>query len=226
MAQTALVRLEQVSKTYGQEEAQVHALKDVSFSLLPQDRVLVMGPSGSGKTTFLSVLGCLLKASSGKVWVGEEEITQKQEKELVITRAQHFGFVFQDPHLFPALTALENVALTLQLRQPNISHPYAAAENLLTQVSLSHRLEAYPAHLSGGERQRVAVARALASHPRILLADEPTASLDTHTAMEVMTLFEEIGQQQGRAWLMVTHDVRLEKFATKVVHIQDGELVM
>jgi len=220
-----LVRLEQVSKTYGSGDAAVHALKDVSFTLCSRERVMVIGPSGSGKTTFLSVLGCLLKVSSGGVFIRGEDVTRKSEADLAVTRAAHFGFVFQDPHLFDALNAVENVALILQLKNGNASNPYQDALKLLERVRVSHRMKARPAELSGGERQRIAIARALAGNPKIILADEPTASLDTQTAMAIMGLLDEIGSQEGHALVVVTHDVRLEKFADRTVKIRDGEMV-
>ncbi|MBI1869881.1 MAG: ABC transporter ATP-binding protein [Chlamydiae bacterium] len=220
-----LIRFEKVSKTYGSDEAVVHALRQITFTLMPGERVLIVGPSGSGKTTFLSILGCLLRASSGQIHVGDQDITKNSEKDLALIRAFYFGFVFQDPHLFDALNALENVALILQLKKGAKADSFKEAEHLLERVHVAHRKKAMSNHLSGGEKQRVAIARALAGNPPILLADEPTGALDTHTAMEVMELLDELTTQEGHALVVVTHDLRLEKFADHIIKIQDGQMV-
>ncbi len=218
------MQFKDVSKVYGEGDAAVHALKSATLSVGPGERVLIMGPSGSGKTTLLCILGCLLKASSGNILVGDEEVSDLEEGHLSKIRAREFGFIFQEPHLFPALTALENVALTLQLKDGGSADPYKEAGALLERVQVGHRKNHYPRMLSGGERQRVSIARALAGDPPIILADEPTAALDTNTAMAIMELLNELSRRAGHALVVVTHDLRLEKFATRVIRVQDGVL--
>lgn len=217
---TPAVLVERVSLIYGRGETAVRALDEVEMRVLPGELLALMGPSGSGKTTLLMVLGGLLRPTSGEVWVRGRSLAGLSERERARLRLALMGFVFQSYNLFPALTALENVQLALELK----GRPLTEAVDLLSQVGLSARLGGFPSQLSGGEKQRVAIARALAGNPGILLADEPTAALDTKHGMTVVELLREIAHEQGRAVVMVTHDPRVTQMADRIVTIADGRI--
>jgi putative ABC transport system ATP-binding protein len=187
---------------------------------------LVEGPSGSGKTTLISILGLLLRATRGEIWLGGREVSTLGERDLPALRARHFGFVFQGFNLFPALTATENVAIAIQMKDARMSARKATdeARRLLDLVGLGPRAHHLPADLSGGQKQRVAIARALGGDPPILVGDEPTAALDTKTALSVMELLRDLASRAGRAVVVVTHDPRLERFADRVIRVEDGRI--
>ena len=183
---------------------------------------MLMGPSGSGKTTLLSIMGCILTATSGSVRVAGTEVVGLREKELPAIRLEHIGFVFQGFNLFPTLTAGENVELMLDLKGISGAKANKRAQELLEQVGLGNRYDSFPADMSGGQKQRVAIARALAGDPSIILADEPTAALDSHTGQTVMEMMSELAHNRGRAVVIVTHDSRVVSFADRIVRIEDG----
>jgi putative ABC transport system ATP-binding protein len=211
---------EAVSVTYGEGETAVHALEGVELSVDAGEMLALMGPSGSGKTTLLMVLGGLLHPSSGGVRVDGQDLQPLSERERSRLRLTRMGFIFQSYNLFPALTALENVELALELK----GRPLGEAQALLRQVGLGARLHGFPAQLSGGEKQRVAIARALAGGPGVVLADEPTAALDSAHGQAVVQLLREIAHDQGRAVVVVTHDPRISQLADRVVTIEDGRI--
>lgn len=211
---------EAVSVIYGEGETAVHALERVEVSVNAGEMLALMGPSGSGKTTLLMVLGALLHPSSGGVRVDGQDLQPLSERERSRLRLTRMGFIFQSYNLFPALTALENVQLALELKGRSLGE----AEALLRQVGLGARLRGYPAQLSGGEKQRVAIARALAGGPGVVLADEPTAALDSAHGQAVVQLLREIAHDQGRAVVVVTHDPRISQLADRVVTIEDGRI--
>jgi putative ABC transport system ATP-binding protein len=211
---------DQVSVTFGEGETAVHALAGVDLAVGAGEMLALMGPSGSGKTTLLMVLGGLLHPSSGGVRVDGQDLRPMTEEERARLRLSRMGFIFQSYNLFPALTALENVQLALALKGRTL----AEAEALLRQVGLGARLRGYPAQLSGGEKQRVAIARALAGSPGVVLADEPTAALDSAHGQAVVQLLREIAHHQGRAVVVVTHDPRVSQLADRVVTIEDGRI--
>jgi putative ABC transport system ATP-binding protein len=214
-----------VSKTLGRGAGRVQALKRVSLALDGGELTLLMGPSGSGKTTLLSVLGCMMTPTEGTVRVAGRSIANADPEQLGEIRRRHIGFVFQSYHLFPTLTAAENVRLALDVRgEPGRSAKKRAAD-ALAQVGLSRKLKSYPAELSGGEQQRVAIARAIVGRPSVILADEPTAALDGDNGHAVMTILSDIAHNDGQAVLVVTHDTRLLPFADRIVHIEDGRIV-
>jgi putative ABC transport system ATP-binding protein len=219
---TALARLVNVGKTYGTGEHAVAALARATLDILPGEVTLIEGPSGSGKTTLISILGLLLKPTAGEVWIEGRDVAGLGERELPGLRARNFGFVFQGFNLFPALTAVENVAMAIQMKDAKAKHAKQEAKRLLELVGLGPRMHHLPADLSGGQKQRVAIARALGGNPPILVGDEPTAALDTKTALSVMELLRELATNQGRAVVVVTHDPRLERFADRVVRVEDG----
>jgi putative ABC transport system ATP-binding protein len=220
-----LARLVSAGKIYGTGEHAVAALTDATLDIRAGEVTLIEGPSGSGKTTLISILGLLLKPTAGEVWLEGKDAAKLGERELPGLRARNFGFVFQGFNLFPALTALENVAMAIQMKDPRVKDPKGEARRLLELVDLGPRAHHLPADLSGGQKQRVAIARALGGNPPILVGDEPTAALDTKTALSVMELLRELASSHGRAVVVVTHDPRLERFADRVVRVEDGRIV-
>lgn len=209
-----------LSLVYGSGATAVRALDHVDFQVSPGEILALMGPSGSGKTTLLMILGCLLHPTEGEVWVEGRTITGISNQALGQLRLQRMGFIFQSYNLFPALTAAENIQVALELKGQDLND----APALLERVGLGGRLRNFPAQLSGGEKQRVAIARALAGDPPILLADEPTAALDSTNGRAVVKLLAQLAHDQGRAVVVVTHDPRVGEQADRVVHIEDGRL--
>lgn len=187
--------------------------------------LLIVGPSGSGKTTLLSVMGCILRPTSGRVIVDGTDTSALGERRLPQLRAHYFGYVFQHYHLFNALTALENVEMTLRMKFGRYDQPRAEAARLLEAVGLGARLHHKPAALSGGERQRVAIARALAGDPPLILGDEPTAALDTENALAVVGLLHQLALRDRRTVVIVSHDARLEAYADRTIRVQDGKIM-
>ena len=213
-----------ITKTYAQGEAEVRALDGIDLDVRRGELMLLMGPSGSGKTTLLSVMGCILRPSSGRIRLLDRDVTDLTEGQLPRLRLEHIGFVFQGFNLFPTLTAAANVALALKLRGASRKDAMRRAVDLLEQVGLSDKRDAHPADLSGGQKQRVAIARAIACDPLLLLADEPTAALDTHSGHAVMKLFADLARERSRAIVIVTHDGRMLGYADRIVDIEDGRL--
>jgi putative ABC transport system ATP-binding protein len=220
----SLARLVNIGKTYGTGEHAVAALSGATLDIQPGEVVLIEGPSGSGKTTLISILGLLLRPTTGEVWIEGRDVARLGERELPGLRARNFGFVFQGFNLFPALTALDNVAMAIEMKDPKAKDPRGEARRLLDLVGLGPRAHHLPADLSGGQKQRVAIARALGGNPPIIVGDEPTAALDTKTALSVMELLRELASTHGRAVVVVTHDPRLERFADRVIRVEDGRI--
>ena len=214
-----------VVKLLGKGAAQVQALKGVSLALKGGELTLLMGPSGSGKTTLVSILGCMLTPTRGSVRMVGRSTEGAGLEELAKLRREHVGFVFQSYHLFPTLTAADNVRLALDVRGDNSARALAKTKDALAMVGLAHKAEAFPLELSGGEQQRIAIARAIVGQPSAILADEPTASLDGENGNAVMTLLAEIAKDRSRGVLVVAHDPRILRFADRVVHIEDGCIV-
>jgi putative ABC transport system ATP-binding protein len=221
MTMQPIVELEAVSKIYGAGENAVTALSAADLAVRPGELLLIEGPSGSGKTTLLSILGLLLKPSAGRVVVGGRPVSGLPERELPPIRARTFGFIFQGFNLFPALSARENVALAIRMKNGAHKNPVGEAERLLDAVGLAGRMHHLPEDLSGGQKQRVAIARALGGDPPLILGDEPTAALDSKTALSVMELLRSL-TEAGRGVVIVTHDHRLERYADRIVHVDDG----
>jgi putative ABC transport system ATP-binding protein len=215
---------ENVTKTFSEGRDEVQVLRGVSLRLKPGEVVALEGPSGSGKTTFLSILGCLLGATAGNVEIAGERVDGAKPKQLQAIRRRHVGFVFQQFNLFPALTALENVEYALNLKGVTGGDATKQARALIERVGLGDRAAFLPRDLSGGQKQRVAVARALAASPSVILADEPTASLDAVVAGQILDLFSELARLEGRALLIVTHDHRVRRVVDRVVSIEDGRI--
>jgi putative ABC transport system ATP-binding protein len=216
--------VEDVSKVYSTGASAVRALDGVSLKVKSGEVVLLMGPSGSGKTTLLSIMGCILRPTSGRVWIGDLEVTGLRERKMPRIRLNHIGFVFQSFNLFPTLTAGENVELALGLKGVAGRAAKRLSRQLLGEVGLSEKYDTVPADLSGGQKQRVAIARALAGEPNIILADEPTAALDSRSGRSVMEILRALARDRGRAVVIVTHDNRVLEYADRIVHIEDGKL--
>jgi putative ABC transport system ATP-binding protein len=214
-----------LTKTYAQGEAATRALDEVTLDLYAGELALLVGPSGSGKTTLLSIMGCIPRPTSGSLRVLGDEVTRLAERDLPAIRRERIGFIFQAFNLFPTLTALQNVALALDLKGVSGRAAREKAAALLDQVGLSAKIDAYPADLSGGQKQRVAIARALAGDPPIILADEPTAALDSQSGRIVMDLLQQLARQRGRAVAIVTHDNRMWGYGDRLVKMEDGRVI-
>jgi putative ABC transport system ATP-binding protein len=220
-----VIRANGLSKIYREGTTELRALQEVDLEVRAGELTLLMGPSGSGKTTLLSILGCILRASEGTLEVLGEDVSTLPESELPRIRREGIGFVFQGFNLFPTLTAAENVALALDVRGIRAGAAKKRGEELLAEVGLAQRGRAFPADLSGGQKQRVAIARALAGDPPILLADEPTAALDSTSGRTVIELLQRLARVHGRAVVMVTHDPRVLSFGDRIIHLEDGRIV-
>ncbi|MBO6759067.1 MAG: ABC transporter ATP-binding protein [Roseibium sp.] len=220
----ALVKSEHLSKVYGEPPLQTAVVNDVSVEIRPNQLTLLMGPSGSGKTTLLMMMAGLVAVSSGRIELFGNDITGENIAKAPSIRRHELGFIFQHYNLFPALTALENVAEVLRLKGFAGKSAYAQAKQSLKAVGLGHRLDHRPSKLSGGEQQRVAIARALAGNPSLIIGDEPTAALDTRTGQTITALLKQVvGPQRGV--LLVTHDPRLEPHADRILRIEDGRII-
>ena len=218
------ISVRDVSKYYEEGVVSTRALDSASLDVFPGEVVLLMGPSGSGKTTLISIMGCILRPTSGSVKIQGREVSHLSEKELPDVRLQNIGFIFQGFNLFPTLTAGENVELALDLKKIRGAAARQKAAALLSHVGLSEKYHAYPSDISGGQKQRVAIARALAGEPRVILADEPTAALDSHSGRGVLEMLRVLAHQQQRAVVIVTHDPRALEFADRIVKIEDGRI--
>jgi putative ABC transport system ATP-binding protein len=221
---TTLVRIRKLSKTFGDGETRVEAVRGIDLDLARGEIVLVMGPSGSGKTTVLSMLGGLLRPSAGQIRIDGVDIATLPEHELPPFRARRFGFVFQDFNLLAALSARENVEVALNLADARGKAAQSRAHELLVALGLEERLDFPVGKLSGGEKQRVAIARAIANRPQIIYADEPTANLDSAKGAETMRLLRSLAKEEGTTVVMVSHDERLREFADRVLWLEDGQL--
>ncbi len=220
-----IIEAKAVKKTLGRGAGKVQALSGVDLSLRRGELTLLMGPSGSGKTTLLLILGCMLAPSSGEVLVCGASTSNVDKEGLAKIRRDHIGFVFQSYHLFPTLTAAQNVQLALDIRGERGRKAAERSRQALKMVGLEQKTKARPHQLSGGEQQRVAIARAIVANPSVVLADEPTGALDGGNGQTIMRILTSIAHEQGSAVLVVTHDPRVVPFADRIVQIEDGRLV-
>lgn len=224
MSTTAL-EVKNVIKTFSSDSGPVNAVDDVSFEVHSGEFVALVGPSGSGKTTMLSILAALLTPTSGQVLIDGMDLSQMSDKERVTLRREKIGFTFQSNNLIPFLNAKENVEFMLRLNNRLDHTGRIRSEELLTRLGLEQRLRNLPSQMSGGQQQRVAIARALIHNPTVVLADEPTASLDTERAFQVVKTFAALIHENQRAGIMVTHDLRMCQFVDRVLQMRDGKLV-
>jgi putative ABC transport system ATP-binding protein len=222
----ALVQVEHVSKHFGYGEARVDALREVSVDIYPGQVVGLLGPSGSGKTTLLNLIGCVLEPTNGRLILDGELVYDGHwlKSDLRRLRLEKIGFIFQSNNLLPFLNSTDNVAVVLEFAGFNATAARARAIELLDYLEIGHRRHAMPAKLSGGEAQRVAIARALANRPRIILADEPTAALDSHRAGLVMDLLRKVAVDQKAAIIAVTHDEKIFDRFDRIFQLRDGRL--
>ena len=222
---TLALETKEVTKTYQLDMSPIKAVDHVNLSVKAGEFVALVGPSGSGKTTMLAMLAALLRPTSGSIFIDGHDLTGMNEGERARFRREKIGFTFQANNLVPYLTARENVELMLRLNGQLDRQGKERAKELLARLGLSDRLKNLPSQLSGGQQQRVAIARALIHNPSVVLADEPTASLDTERAFQVVETFANLIHEQNRAGIMVTHDLRLTQYADRVIQMRDGQVV-
>lgn len=223
MKQSKLM-LDQVSKEFGDGDTSVKVLDRISLDIKSGEFVAVVGPSGSGKSTFLSIAGALLSPTQGRIWMGDHEVTKLSAKKMNQLRLSHIGFVFQSSNLIPYLTVRDQLLLIAKFAGQQGQEPKQRADHLLERLGLSHRKNHYPESLSGGERQRVAIARAWMNDPELILADEPTASLDSERGRTVVQMLADEVKLRQKAAVMVTHDKRMLDLCDRIVYIEDGKL--
>ncbi|MHC5218320.1 ABC transporter ATP-binding protein [Enterococcus sp. LJL128] len=217
-----IVTVKHLMKTYGQGENQVHAVNDVSLTISAKQFVTIVGTSGSGKSTLLNLLGGLDQPTSGELFVDEKNLSAMTEEELTIFRRRNVGFIFQNYNLVPILSVYENIVLPIQLDGNRIDEDFVA--QIIETLGLSGRENELPNALSGGQQQRVAIARALASKPAIILADEPTGNLDSHTSQDVLGLLKMTAKKFHQTVIMITHNDHIAQLADRVIRIEDGRL--
>ncbi len=220
----AVLRVEEVHKYYELGETRVHALRGVSLEVARGEFVALMGASGSGKSTFMNILGCLDKPSSGRYWLEGTDVSGLSKKELAAIRNRKIGFVFQGFNLLSRTTALENTELPTFYAHIEKREADSRALAALEMVGLADRAGHFPSQLSGGQQQRVAIARALVNRPAILLADEPTGNLDSRTAVEIMEILQRLNEEQGLTIVLVTHEHDIAQFARRAVIFRDGRI--
>ncbi len=220
----SLIQLHHIRKRYGLGNTEVKALWDVNLTIEAGDYCAIMGPSGSGKSTAMNVLGCLDRPSSGAYYLDGEDVATLDDRQLAHIRNRKIGFVFQQFHLLPQLSALENVMLPMVYGGVAPGERRDRAIAALERVGLGNRLQNRPNQLSGGQQQRVAIARAIINHPLLILADEPTGALDSHTTAEVMALFQALNDE-GITIVMVTHEPEVARLSRRIIHFRDGQIV-
>ena len=224
MNKNILLNCQNITKHYTEGSTQTQVLKDVTFSLYNNELVAIVGSSGSGKSTLLHTLGGLDQPTSGEVFIKGQSLQKSSADELAKLRNRHLGFVYQFHHLMADFTALENVLMPMLIGNQNKIEAKERVEKILSAVGLSHRMSHRPSALSGGERQRVAIARALVNNPSLVLADEPTGNLDRKTTESIFELIQQLNQEQGIAFLLVTHDLGLAEKLNRRLVMQDGVL--
>ena len=221
----AVIKIEKLCKEYVTDAGAVPVLYDVNFTVMPGEFVAIMGPSGSGKSTFMNILGCLDVASSGLYFLNGRDVGQQSRDELARLRNQVIGFVFQGFNLLPRANLEDNVALPLIYRGLPRSERLTQAHAMLDKVGLAKYHLSRPNQISGGQQQRVAIARALVNQPKLLLADEPTGNLDTHTSKEIMATFSELNKREGITIVLITHESDIAAYAQRLVRLADGRVV-
>ena len=228
MSASAIIETESLTKTYGMGDASVHALNGVSLSIAAGEFVAIMGPSGSGKSTLMHILGCLSRPTEGRYLLDQQDVSNLDNRQLAVIRNQKIGFVFQAYNLLPRTTALDNVVLPLMYErrddlQRTAEQNEERARLMLEKVGLADRMHHQPQELSGGQQQRVAIARALINNPVLLIADEPTGNLDSHSGEEIMALLHDI-HDQGASIVIVTHDAHIAAHTQRTIELRDGQI--
>jgi len=222
--ESPLIKLTNVWKIYEMGEVEFAALKGIDLEIYEGEFLVVLGPSGSGKSTLMNLLGCLDIPSKGEVYLNSKDISELDESELALIRGKMIGFIFQSFNLLPTLSTEENVLLPLEFQEEDRQIARQKGEYLLDIVGLSDKKKNLPSQLSGGQRQRVAIARSLAVNPPIILADEPTGNLDSKTGDYILEFLDKLHEKEGKTIIIVTHDLDIVKYATRVVYIRDGEI--
>ncbi len=220
-----VIEIENLEKIYNESEIKVHAIRGIDLSFEQGEFAAIVGPSGSGKTTLLNLLGGLDNPTTGKITIGGVDISSLKSSALINFRLSNIGFVFQAYNLIPVLTAKENVEFVMHLQGKPKTERDARTKELLESVGLGDRLDSRPSKLSGGQQQRVAVARALASKPKFVLADEPTANLDTEATENLLDIMERLNREENITFIFATHDARVMKKARRVITIEDGRVL-
>jgi putative ABC transport system ATP-binding protein len=220
---TPIVQLDSLQKTYQIGPVTVEALRGVTLEILAGDYVSIMGPSGCGKSTMLNLLGCLDRPTSGRYWLGGEDVSRMSDDALSATRGARLGFVFQSYNLIPQLTVVENIEIPLFYLGQSEEESRTRAREFAARVGLEDRLDHKPFELSGGQQQRVAIARALVNDPILLLADEPTGNLDSSSGVEILKVFDELNAQ-GKTMILVTHDPTVSRHARRIIRLRDGRV--
>ncbi len=220
-----IMELQDVWKIYRMGEVEVPALRGVSVKIKKGDFVAIIGASGSGKSTMMNLIGCLDIPSKGKIYLKSHDISLLSESDLASLRGKTIGFIFQQYHLIPSMSAFENVMLPLEFLEYNDGKAAKRTREILTLVGLKDKMRYRPNQLSGGQQQRVSIARSLVSDPEIILADEPTGALDSVTGREVLEMLHRLWKEHGKTIIMVTHDVNLKKYAQTIIELKDGEIL-
>jgi len=220
-----IIELKNVWKTYQMDDVEVQALKGIDLVIKKEEFTAIMGPSGSGKSTLLHMIGVLDRPTSGKIYLDGTDISKLNDSELARLRGKKIGFVFQFFNLYPTLTARENIELPMLIIERDKKEREKKISKLLKIVNLENRAEHLPSQLSGGERQRIAIARALANDPPLILADEPTGNLDTKTGSEIMKFLDKLQEDEKVTVVMVTHEEHIAKYAERIVRLKDGKIV-
>jgi putative ABC transport system ATP-binding protein len=220
-----IIEASQITKCYGEiGQCEIQVLKGVDVEVKKGEFLAIMGPSGSGKTTLLDIVGGLLRPTSGEVMIDGETLSDLTQSEIARVRGKKIGFIFQQYNLIPSLTAAENVELSLRINGKGKDESKKRANSLLNMVGLSHRIMNKPSQLSGGEQQRVAICRALANSPKIILGDEPTGNLDSKNGFMVLGILKKLNKEEGYTIVVVTHDHRIGKYADRIIHMLDGRV--
>jgi putative ABC transport system ATP-binding protein len=220
-----VIELKDICKDYGTGESKVKAVCDVNLKIRKSEIIAIMGPSGSGKSTLLDILGCLDRPTRGKVFIDGVDVSKLNDNELAKIRSEKIGFIFQFFYLIPALTALKNVELPMTFVKSSVKNREAKARELIKTVGLENRMYHRPSQLSGGESQRIAIARALANDPQIILADEPTGNLDSKSGKEIMDILTKLNKERGVTLIIVTHDSNIAKHAKRIINLKDGMII-
>ena len=220
-----MIKIKDVVKNYQSGDTVVRALKSVSLEIESGEFTAIAGPSGSGKTTLLNIIGCIDSLNNGTVSIGDQEITSMSKKDKSLFRRKNLGFIFQSYNLIPVLTAYENVAFPLNLLNIPDKEIKERVMNILKEVGLEGMEHRVPAHLSGGQQQRVSIARALVKNPTLVLADEPTANLDSHTGKDILNIMVDMNKKYKTTFIFSTHDQMVMDYARRLLHLHDGEVI-
>lgn len=217
-----IITMQNVNKSYKMGSGSLHVLKDISLTVEQGEYLAILGPSGSGKSTLMNIIGCMDVLDEGTYNLDGVEIEKAKEKELTNIRNQKIGFIFQKYHLIPTYNVLQNIVMPLLMRGMTLKDARDASMDTIAMLGLAERIDHKPNELSGGQQQRVAIARAIVTHPKLLLADEPTGSLDSHRSVEIMKLLQKLNDEEGITVVLVTHEPDMAKYAKRIVHFVDG----